>query len=78
MIEDSSWYWNVDLTGLIGKFVHAEINSVGVVREGKITNVIYKTVKINDEEFLLPDKFELNGDSLDRIDFIACSYIKAW
>lgn len=62
-----SFIWSIDLSGMIGKFCRIETLE-GVVREGKITNVVFAEVMINKMTFPLPRAIELNRDSGDCIE----------
>lgn len=60
--------WIDTMSGAIGKFVHLETGD-GVHREGKLTGLRTREIKMNGEDVDLPVAVELNGDPNDYIDF---------
>ena len=63
------------LKSLEGKVVQVE-TSEGVYREGRVTKVICHDVRLNGRSFMHPKEIELNGDSMDTIEFFRMKSIE--
>lgn len=64
----TSWRWDIDMRPAVGQFCFIETLE-GVIREGRITGVRTKQIKINKQVYDLPECLELNGDTGDQIGF---------
>lgn len=60
--------WIDDIAAAIGRNIHLE-TSDGVLREGRFTGLGTREIEINGEARDVPDRFELNGDPSDWIEF---------
>jgi hypothetical protein len=56
-----------NLTKCVGKFMNLETID-GIPRKGKITAMVFRDIKFNDQHVSVPSEIQVNGDPHDLIE----------
>ncbi len=67
--ERPEFRWDVDLDPIIGRCVALETTD-GIMREGRITQIIERKFIMDGREVNIPTAVELNGDPTDHIEMV--------